>query len=143
MFSILQDILIITESGKAVASKISNKNIEEQLFAMLLSALNSFAQELTHGQLKCIQFSKMRFDFIKRKNFIFMASSSVKIKHDKALKILKIVSDIFFKRFTKKMLDKWDGSLNIFNELDDEIQKSTEDLFKELVFKENKPKVEI
>jgi len=142
MFNTLEDILIITDSGKVVASKINNQNIDETLFGMLISAMTSYAAKIYDDTLNCIEFSKIRFDFIKLNNFIFMASSSTKTKHEKALKILKIVSRVFFKRYTKETLNKWDGSLNIFHDLDDDIKKSVEDLFIELIFKEKKPKIE-
>ena len=142
MFNILEDILIITDSGKVVASKINNQNIDEQLFGMLISALITYAAEIYDDTLNCIEFRKIRFDFIKLNNFIFMASSSTKTKHEKALKILKIVSHVFFKRYTKETLNKWDGSLNIFHDLDDDIKKSVEDLFVELIFKVKRPKIE-
>jgi hypothetical protein len=143
VFRELKDILIITDSGKVVASKISNKNIDESLFGMLISALTSYASEIYDDKLNSIEFNKIRFDFLKRNSFIFMASSSVKTKHDKALKILKIVSDVFFQRYPKSKLEEWDGNLNIFQELSDDIKKSIDELFIELIFKENKPKTNI
>ena len=77
MFRELQDILIITDSGKVVASKISNKSIDESLFSMLISALTSYAKEIYDDKLDSIEFNKIRFDFLKRNKFIFMASSSI------------------------------------------------------------------
>ena len=136
MFDILNDILIITESGKVVASKVNNPQIEEQLFGMLMSALTSFAQELTHEQLKCLEFSNLRFDLIKKNGFIFLASSSRKIKHKKVLRVLDHVIDLFFEHYPQEELIKWDGSVNIFQELEDYITKTRDELIIELIFKE-------
>jgi len=143
VFRELKDILIITESGKVVASKINNENIDETLFGMLISALTSYASQIYNDKLNSIQFNRIRFDFLKRDNFIFMASSSVKTKHEKALKVLKIVSDVFFKRYPKSKLEEWDGNLNIFQELSSDIKKSIDELFIELMFKGNKSKNKI
>ena len=136
MFDTLQDILIITESGKVVASKINNPQIEEQIFGMLISALSSFTQELTHEQLKCLEFNNLRFDLIKRNNFIFLASSSRRIKHKKVLRILDHVITLFFQRYPKEELNNWDGNVNIFHELEDYITKTRDELIIELIFKE-------
>jgi len=140
VFRELQDILIITDSGKVVASKINNTNIDETLFGMLISALTSYASEIYDDKLNGIEFKRIRFDFLKRNKFIFMASSSVKTNHEKALKILKILSDVFFQRYPKNKLEGWDGSLNIFQELSNDIKKSIDELFVELIFKDNKSK---
>jgi len=139
MFDTLQDILIITESGKVVASKINNPQIEEQIFGMLISALSSFTQELTHEQLNCLEFSNLRFDLIKRDNFIFLASSSRRIKHKKVLRILDHVIELFFQIYPKEELNKWDGNVNIFHELEECITKTRDQLIIELIFKEKHP----
>jgi len=126
MFDTLQDILIIAESGKVVASKVSNPQIEEQIFGMLMSALTSFIGE----------FNNLRFDLIKRNNFLFLASSSRKIKHKKVLRILDHVITLFFERYPKEKLNKWDGNVNIFHELEDYITKTRDQLIIDLIFKE-------
>ena len=136
MFDTLQDILIITESGKVVASKINNPQIEEQVFGMLISALSSFAEELSDEQLNCFEFNNLRFDLIKRNNFIFLASSSRRIKHKKVLRILDHVITLFFQRYPKEELNNWDGNVNIFHELEDYITKTRDELIIELIFKE-------
>jgi len=136
MFDTLQDILIIAESGKVVASKVSNPQIEEQIFGMLMSALTSFIGELTHEQLNCLEFNNLRFDLIKRNSFLFLASSSRKIKHKKVLRIIDHVITLFFEQYPKEKLNKWDGNVNIFHELEDCITKTRDQLIIDLIFKE-------
>lgn len=136
MFDTLQDILIIAESGKVVASKVSNPQIEEQIFGMLMSALTSFIGELTNDQLNCLEFNNLRFDLIKRNSFLFLASSSRKVKHKKVLRILDHVITLFFERYPKEELNKWDGNVNIFQELEDYITKTRDQLIIDLIFKE-------
>jgi hypothetical protein len=141
LFRELPDILIITDGGKVLASKISNHNIDETLFGMLISALTSYASQICKHNLKSIEFNKIRFDFLIKDKFIFMASSSIEMKHKKALKILNIVSEVFFKRYPKNKLQEWDGNLNIFQELAKDIKKSIDDLFVEHLFKEKKSNI--
>jgi hypothetical protein len=122
-----------------VASKINNPQIEEQIFGMLISALSSFAHELTHEQLNCLEFSNLRFDLIKRNNFIFLASSSRRIKHKKVLRTLDHVINLFFQRYPTDKLNQWDGNANIFQELEKYITKTRDELIIELIFKEKHP----
>ena len=136
VFDILQDILIITDSGKVIASKVNNPQIEEQTFGMLMSALSSFVGELTHDQLNCLEFNNIRFDIVKRNNFLFLASSSRRIKHKKVLRIIDHIIDLFFERYPKEELNKWDGNVNIFHELEEYITKTRDELIIELIFKE-------
>lgn len=139
MFDVLEDILIITESGKVIASKIYNPQIEEQLFGMLISALSSYTQELTDENLKCVEFSNYRFDIIKKNRFLFLATSSRKIKHKKVLSLLDYIADMFFKWYPNEKLNKWDGSVNIFHELEEYITKSKDELIIELIFNKKMP----
>jgi hypothetical protein len=136
LFDVLQDILIITDSGKVIASKVTNPQIEEQLFGMLISALSSFAEELADGKLNNLEFCNLRFDIVRKENFLFLGSSSRKIKHKKALKTLENISELFFKYYPKNTLKEWNGTINIFDELDKYIKKSRDELIIELVFKE-------
>lgn len=138
MFDTLQDILIISNSGKVLASKINNPQIEEQLFGMLISALSSYTEGLNWGQLNHLEFSNVRIDFLRKDEIIFVASSSKDIKHKKVLKALKYVSEMFFEKYKDDLLNTWDGSLNIFQDLDNYITKSKDDVFIELVFKNKK-----
>lgn len=139
LFDILKDILIITESGKVIASKISNPQIEEQLFGMLISAISSFARELTHQELNCLEFSNLRFDILKKNGFLFLASSSRQIKHKRVLRIIDHVIELFFERYPVRELNKWDGSINIFRELEEYITKTRDELIIEMIFKKKIP----
>lgn len=139
MFDILKDILIITESGKVIASKITNPQIEDQLFGMIISAVSSYTQGVTHEDLNCLEFSNLRFDIKKKNGFIFLASSSRQIKHKKVLRILEHIIELFFQLYPTDELSNWDGSINIFHELEDYITKTRDELIIELIFKKKTP----
>ena len=139
MFDILKDILIITDSGKVIASRITNPQIEDQLFGMLISAVSSYAQEITHQDLKCLEFSNLRFDIKKKNGFLFLVSSSRLIKHKRILRILEHIIELFFQQYPTEELTKWDGSINIFHELEEYITKTKDDLIIELIFKKKTP----
>ena len=138
MYNILKDILIITESGKVIASKIQNPQIEDQLFGMLVSALNSFTKEITKENLNYVEFNNLRFDFLRKDQFIFVASSFTRVKHKKAVRTLKKLSELFFEKYPEKLISTWDGSLNIFQDVDTYINKSIDEVVIDMIFKERK-----
>ena len=139
MFDVLKDILIVSESGKVIASKITNPQIEDQLFGMLITAVSSYAQEITHQDLNCLEFSNLRFDIKKKNGFLFLVSSSRQIKHKKVLRILEHIIELFFQRYPTDELNNWDGSINIFHDLEDYITKTRDELIIELIFKKKTP----
>ena len=71
MFDVLQDILIVTNNGKTIVSKIKNPKIEKFFFGNLVSALSTFCEDFAQEQLNQFEFSNFRFDIIKRSNLFF------------------------------------------------------------------------
>lgn len=135
MFDILQDILIVTENGKVIVSKIKNPQIKKLFFGKLVSALSSFCEDLSHGQLNRFEFSNLRFDIIKRENLYFLGSSSKSIKHKKVLKILERIIDLFFDLYAYEDFNDLDGHINLFQELEEYINKTRDEIIIELLFK--------
>jgi hypothetical protein len=135
LFDVLQDILIITDAGKVVASKVKNEFIEEQIFGMLISALSSFAHQFSRGHLNNIEFRNLRFDLVRKQGFIFLGTSSRKIDHHKVIRTLENVAELFFQYYPN--LEQWDGNLNIFQDLEKYLNKSRDEMIIELIFKEN------
>ncbi len=126
MARILQDIWILTETGIVVFNRTYDETVRSQLFGALMSALNTFAEEISKGGLSSFNLSDRRFSIIKQANFIFVASSSAKVKEKKALQELKYITENFFKTYSKDQLDNWDGDLGVFTNFKEKITKSIE-----------------
>lgn len=126
MAKILHDLWILTENGTAVFTRVYDPDMKVQLFAMLMSALNSFASEIAKGGLSNFELSNMRFSLLKKNGFLFVASSSPKIKENKVLNELGLISDQFFENYGKDLINTWDGDLNMFVGFTKEINKSVE-----------------
>ena len=94
---------IVSEGGIVVFSRVYEKNLDDQLFGALLTALNSFAEELTSDGLSNFELSDIRFTILKKSRFIFIANSDKKIKPKKVLQELKNVMDIFFTVYSKEL----------------------------------------
>ena len=79
---VLQDIWILSEAGIVVFNRVFDPKVNEQLFGALMSALNSFAENLVQGGPMSFELSSVRYTTIRKQNFLFIANSSKKIKQD-------------------------------------------------------------
>lgn len=130
MVKVLQDIWIITDGGISCFTRVFNKNLNEQLFAALLSALNIFAEEVTQGGLTNFEIQNNRFTIMKEKGFIFVSKSSKKIKENKVNEELEKVKKKFFDKYKGIVLDDWDGDISIFEDFEKSIMDTLENPIK-------------
>ena len=61
LLKILRDIWILTDSGIVLFHRTYDQDLDEQLFGSLLSALNSFAEEISKGK-KYAEFNLRHFN---------------------------------------------------------------------------------
>jgi len=129
MVKVIQDLWILTEDGIGVFSRIHDEKLNDQLFSMLLSALNSFAEEISTGGLSNFELSNKRFSIVKRNKFIFVVSSSPKTKEKKAIEELDVIISKFFDKYGET-LKKWNNNISIFEGFESDIDDSLEDTIK-------------
>jgi hypothetical protein len=123
---ILQDIWILSEGGIVVFSRVFDTKVDEQLFGALMTALNTFAKELSSGGLTSFELSSIRFTIIKSNRFLFIANSSKRIKEKRVIEELQKVSDRFFNKYSDILLN-WDSDINVFSDFENEIEESLEE----------------
>jgi len=126
---VLQDIWILSEGGIVVFNRVFNPKINEQLFGALMTALNSFAEELTEGGPMSFELSSVRYTIFKSNNFLFIANSSKKIKEKSIKEELKKISEKFFIKYSKT-LENWDNEISVFSDFQPEIEDSLEETIK-------------
>jgi hypothetical protein len=124
MVKVIRDLWILTESGTTVYSRVIDPRINPQLFGALMSALNTFAERLSEGGMSNFELSNIRFSIVVRNHFLFVASSSNKIKSKKVFKELKTISDTFFELYPEEMLKKWDSDIGAFHAFENAIKNS-------------------
>ena len=130
--NVLQDIWIINDAGIVVFHRTFDKNLDEQLFGGLLSAINSFAEEITKGGLNFFELADRNYTVIKKNTFLFVANASKKVKSKKMSSELKIIADIFFNLYGEELLNSWDSDVSIFSIFEKEIETSLEQTVVEL-----------
>jgi len=123
---------IISEGGIVVFSRVYEKTLDEQLFGALLTALNSFAEEIAQEGLSNFQLGEMRFTILKQAHFIFIANSDKKIKPKRVLQELRSVMDKFFTAYTKEIIENWDNDVSTFSNFNKEIEDSLDDPIKKM-----------
>jgi len=126
MVKILKDVWILTSTGVVLYSRVQDEKINPQLFGALMSALNTFAEKLSNGGITNFELSNLKFVVVKRRDFLFIGSTSTKIKEKKTEEELKKVGDLFFKNYPQEVLAKWDNDISIFADFGAYIDSSLE-----------------
>ena len=126
MGKILRDLWILTEDGLTLFSRVINPNMGPQVFGGLISALNTFAENLSEGGMTKFELSSMRFTIEKKSNFLFVANSSSDVKPKKVMKELKKVADLFFKVYPEDTIKNWSRNIKAFSNFDEHVSDSLE-----------------
>jgi len=112
-----------------------DEKINPQLFGALMSALNTFAEKLSDGGITNFELSNLKFIVVKRRDFLFIGSTSNKIKEKKAVEEIKKIGDLFFKNYPQEVLVRWDNDVSIFSDfgiaIEGSLEKNSTDKMKE------------
>ena len=119
----LNDLWILTDTGAVVFKKNGESVANEQFFGMILSVINTFAEQLATGGLSSFELGPKRFYMAQKNNFIFIGSALLKNKDKNAKKELQEIIKLFFKTFPEDIADKWGGNLSLFSDFENIIDK--------------------
>lgn len=126
---IVQDLWILSEGGIVIFNRVFNPKINEQLFGALMTALNSFAEELIEGGPMSFELSSVRYTIFKTNTFLFIANSDKKNKEKSVKEELKKISEKFFLKYSNT-LENWDYEISVFSDFEPEIEDSLEETIK-------------
>ncbi len=127
MVKAIQDLWIQRSDGIVIFSRVFHQTVEDQLFGALMSALNSFAQEIANGGLNNFEIKNIRFTIIKKENLIFIANSSKKHKEKKILAELENIAEKFIEQYPETSNDNWDGCIDDYQTFESKISDKLED----------------
>lgn len=131
MTKVIQDIWILTQTGTVVFKRVFNSKVNAQLFGGLMSALNSFANELASGGLTNFELSSIRFTILKNNDFLFVCNAEKKIKEKRLHEEMKKIAEKFFNLYPIEWFEnEWDGDINMFANFEKEIESALEDPMK-------------
>ena len=120
---VIQDLWILTNTGVVLFNRVFDIQLKTQLFGALMSALNSFAEQLAEGGLSNFELSDKRFIIMKKKDFLFVANSLKKIKEKKVIEQLGKISNRFFDKYSDILIN-WDNDISSFSNFEKEIEDS-------------------
>ena len=125
MRKILQDIWIFTDTGISIFNRVYDPSqFNDQRFAMLLSAINSFAIHISKGGISNFELKNKKYTIVEKHNFLFIGNTDPKIKNKKVIDELEDIADKFFKIYPKDVLKNWNGDLSLFEDFEEHIQNS-------------------
>lgn len=127
MEKVIQDIWILNDYGIVLFSRVFNPKIDDQLFGGLMSALNTFAENIADGGLSNFVIKDRKYIIMKQHEIIFIVNSSKKIKEKKVNEEMKSIANKFFNLYPKEMLDKWNGDISIFTDFKKHIKDSLQE----------------
>ncbi len=138
MLKVLQDIWILTDTGLVIFNRVLDPRLDPQLFGGMLSALNTFTEEISEGGLSSFKLRNKRFTIMKQKGLTFVANSDNNQKEKKVEKELQWLQKTFFKMYGE-VLKKWNNDINIFLEFENVFfdEKEKEKIKKEKTILEN------
>jgi hypothetical protein len=132
MTKLLQDIWIVEDSGIVLFHRVFDEKVDATLFGGLLTALNSFAEEITTGGLSNFELAGKRFYLLKQKNYLFIANASNKYTFKKVKIELDGIMQKFFELYSDTLLNNWNGDTSLFKNFDSKIEDSLEGIIKKL-----------
>ena len=132
MTKLLQDIWIIEDSGIVLFHRVFDEKVDATLFGGLLTALNSFAEEIASGGLSNFELAGKRFYILKKKNYLFIANASNKYNVKKVKIELDEVMQKFFELYSNILLNNWNGDTSLFSSFEYKIEDSLEGMIEKL-----------
>lgn len=123
---VLQDVWILHKSGIVVFHRVFNESVSPQLFGAMMSALNTFSEQLTEGGLSNFVINEQRFTIIKKSNLLFVANSTKLVNQKKVNRELEKISKKFLKLYAKDV-ESYQGRIGAYSEFIDKIQDSLEE----------------
>ncbi|GAH04024.1 unnamed protein product, partial [marine sediment metagenome] len=120
------DIWILYKSGIVIFHREFNETVSPQAFGAMMSALNTFAEQLADGGLSNFELNNKRFTIIKKYDLIFIANSSKRFNQKKINRELEKISKRFLKLYSEK-LENYKGQIGAFTQFEEIIVDSLED----------------
>ncbi|MGQ4874481.1 MAG: hypothetical protein ACP6IY_10470 [Promethearchaeia archaeon] len=121
MPSKIQDLWIILKTGTVLFSRVFKEEVDANLFGAMMSALDTFANALSDGGLSSFNLKDRNFYVFKKKDLLFIASYSSKIKEKRALEELGEIADKFLEKYNIS-INNFDGNVTDFSEFENEIE---------------------
>ena len=126
MTKLIQDLWILEDSGIVLFHRVFDEQVDVNLFGGMMSALNSFAEEIAESGLSSFEVSNKLFSILKDGNYLFIANTSKKRKLKKLNQELELIKNKFFEVYKEDLLSRWNGNTVLFEGFMQQIEQSLE-----------------
>ncbi|MHA2180207.1 MAG: hypothetical protein ACXAAH_02155 [Promethearchaeota archaeon] len=123
---ILQDVWILHNSGIVVFHRPFRESVSPQLFGAMMSALNTFSEQLADGGLSNFELLNRRFTIIKKKFLLVIATSSKQFNQKKVNRELEKIAKKFLKLYSQE-LENYQGKIGAYSQFKDMIDDALEE----------------
>ena len=118
MLQHIDDFWISKDSGIVLFHYQSFDEIDKNLFGAITIALNTYADVLSKGGLSNFQFITKKFTFIKKKDLIFVAKSTIEAKDRNVKQELNEIAEKIFEHYSEDFLKEWKGNIRVFSDFE-------------------------
>ncbi len=118
---LIEDLWIMTDAGIVLFHRQYDEKLDDQLFGALLTALNSFAEELTKGGLSNLKVGDVIFYIKKEDEYMFVVNAPRDAKPKRVHEEIDNIIKSFFNTYPRDLLDRWDGEVDMFNDFENKI----------------------
>ena len=121
---LIKDLWILLKEGLAIFQHVTSDDINPDLFAGMLSALNTFAIRLSEGGITSFDIDEQqRFVLVKEKNCIFVTRTHRHYDIKKILTELKEIAILFFKKYGDEKFEQWmGGDIKVFANFEEDLK---------------------
>ena len=121
----IEDLWILLRTGAVIfhySSKSYEKKQDPNIMGAILSAVDTYSEQLSEGGISSFQFVNKKLTFFKTHNMMFVASIRTKAKSKKVIQFLNDISDDFFNLYTVEALENWEGDVDFFQEFNNDLK---------------------
>ncbi len=106
----IKELWILLENGVGIFYSNKKDELKNQFLSMLLSAMNSMAQEINNSNLSSLEFKDYKYNILRKSKLLFVAKSDLRAKQKNILKELEDLSNNFLHRYGENFAQSWDGN---------------------------------
>lgn len=122
----IQYINILTNNGKSLLFRnYGVAEVDKDLLAGFLSAFSSFIQEISQSEIRSTETGDNKYFYMSVQNLIFVVCADKEDEDNEITNKLNLIAEKFLEKYEGIIKnDKWAGNRAIFNEFNEELDKS-------------------
>ena len=124
MGHIVEELWIFSRDGIPLIEIFKNTQVDNILVGGFLSAIKTFADEVSGQNLNSLSIGKQNFHIASclEDYVLLVCKSSSKVSQKRIKKVMDIIIKFFEDMYSKKDIEVWDGNVSYFDKLKDKLE---------------------